>query len=225
MIDTIIFSDIIHGLFVLILGTAALIITQRSLSSLFNIYAVQSFILAVMAIVLFIENGTLNLLFIALLTLAVKTIFILLFLHRVLKRMPVKRDLQFSFLSPASSIIISTILLFVVYLFFTNIAGEVFNDSLILLGGVIGISLILMGMMVIFSRKRVITKTIGYLTMENGVLLFSLFMAEMPFIIEFLIVIDLLMILVLSAVLAFGIDSSLEEFHKKLNRLGIWVED
>ncbi|NLL90413.1 MAG: hydrogenase subunit [Dehalococcoidales bacterium] len=225
MIDTIIFSDIIHGLFVLILGTAALIITQRSLSSLFNIYAVQSFILAVMAIVLFIENGTLNLLFIALLTLAVKTIFIPLFLHRVLKRMPVKRDLQFSFLSPASSIIISTILLFVVYLFFTNIAGEVFNDSLILLGGVIGISLILMGMMVIFSRKRVITKTIGYLTMENGVLLFSLFMAEMPFIIEFLIVIDLLMILVLSAVLAFGIDSSLEEFHKKLNRLGIWVED
>jgi hydrogenase-4 component E len=225
MIDTIIFSDIIHGLFVLILGTAALIITQRSLSSLFNIYAVQSFILAVMAIVLFIENGTLNLLFIALLTLAVKTIFIPLFLHRVLKRMPVKRDLQFSFLSPASSIIISTILLFVVYLFFTNIAGEVFNDSLILLGGVIGISLILMGMMVIFSRKRVITKTIGYLTMENGVLLFSLFMAEMPFIIDFLIVIDLLMILVLSAVLAFGIDSSLEEFHKKLNRLGIWVED
>lgn len=225
MIDTIIFSDIIHGLFVLILGTAALIITQRSLSSLFNIYAVQSFILAVMAIVLFIENGTLNLLFIALLTLAVKTIFIPLFLHRVLKRMPVKRDLQFSFLSPASSIIISTILLFVVYLFFTNIAGEVFNDSLILLGGVIGISLILMGMMVIFSRKRVITKTIGYLTMENGVLLFSLFMAEMPFIIEFLIVIDLLMILVLSAVLAFGIDSSLEEFHKKLNRLGIWIED
>ena len=209
MIDTIIFSDIIHGLFVLILGTAALIITQRSLSSLFNIYAVQSFILAVMAIVLFIENGTLNLLFIALLTLAVKTIFIPLFLHIVLKRMPVKRDLQFSFLSPASSIIISTILLFVVYLFFTNIAGEVFNDSLILLGGVIGISLILMGMMVIFSRKRVITKTIGYLTMENGVLLFSLFMAEMPFIIEFLIVIDLLMILVLSAVLAFGIDSSL----------------
>jgi hydrogenase-4 component E len=225
MIDTIIFNDIIHGLFVLILGTAALIITQRSLVSLFNIYAAQSLILAVMAIVLFIEYGTLNLLFIALLTIAVKTIFIPLFLHRVLKRITVKRDLQFTFLSPASSILISAILIFVVYLFFTNITGDLFADRLILLGGVIGISLALMGMMVIFSRKRVITKTIGYLTMENGVLLFSLFMAEMPFIIEILIVVDLLMIIVLSAVLAFGIDSSLEEFHKKLNRLGIWIED
>ncbi|MDD3994751.1 MAG: hydrogenase subunit, partial [Dehalococcoidales bacterium] len=120
MIDTIIFNDIIHGLFVLILGTAALIITQRSLTSLFNIYAAQSLILAVMAIVLFIEYGTLNLLFIAILTLAVKTIFIPLFLHKVLKRISVKRDLQFMFLSPASSILISAILIFVVYLFFTN---------------------------------------------------------------------------------------------------------
>ena len=61
--------------------------------------------------------------------------------------------------------------------------------------------------------------------MENGCFLFSLFMAEMPFIIEILIVLDLLMIIVLSAVLALGIDSGMEEFHKKLNRLGIWIED
>jgi hydrogenase-4 component E len=225
MIDSIVLNDIIQALFVLILGTAALIITQRALVSLFNIYAVQSLILAVMAIFLFIEYGTLNLLFIALLTIAVKTIFIPLFLHKALERIPVKRDLQFSFLSPASSILLSTVLIFVVYFFFTGIAGNLFDDRLFLLGGVIGISLALMGMMVIFSRKRVITKIIGYLTMENGVLLFSLFMAEMPFIIEVLIVVDLLMIIVLSAVLAFGIDSSLEEFHKKLNRFGIWIED
>jgi hydrogenase-4 component E len=207
------------------MGTAALIITQRSLTSLFNIYAAQSMILAVMAIVMYIEYGTLNLLFIALLTIIVKTVFIPLFLHNVLKRIPVKRDLQFSFLSPASSILISAVLIFIVYFFFTGLAGDMLDDRPLLLGGVIGISLALMGMMIIFSRKKVITKSIGYLTMENGVLLFSLFMAEMPFIIEVLIVIDLLMIIVLAAVLAFGIDSSLEEFHKKLNRLGIWIED
>jgi hydrogenase-4 component E len=39
MIDTIVLNDIIQALFVLILGTAALIMTQRSLVSLFNIYA------------------------------------------------------------------------------------------------------------------------------------------------------------------------------------------
>jgi hypothetical protein len=50
-------GDVIQVLFVLILGTAALIITQRSLVSLFNIYAAQSLILAIMALVLF---GTWN---------------------------------------------------------------------------------------------------------------------------------------------------------------------
>ena len=99
------------------------------------------------------------------------------------------------------------------------------EPPLFILGAVIGVSLALMGMMVIMSRKKVITKIIGYLSMENGVLLFSLFIAEMPFIIEVLIVVDLLMIIVLSAVLAFGIDSSVEAFHKRLNQLGLDFED
>ena len=225
MIDTIIFNDIVHALFVLILGTAALIITQRSLTSLFNIYTVQSLILAVMAIVLFIENGTLNLLFIALLTLAVKTVFIPLFLHKSLKKMAAKRDIQFYYLTPASSILISGVLIFIVYFFFKNFTSTLFEDRLFLLGGVIGVSLVLMGMMIIFSRKKVITKITGYLTMENGVLLFSLFMAEMPFIIEVLILIDLFILILISTVMAFGIDSSIESFHRRLVKFGLKFED
>jgi hydrogenase-4 component E len=218
-------GDVIQVLFVLILGTAALIITQRSLVSLFNIYAAQSLILAIMALVLFLEHGTLNLLLMALLTVVVKAVLIPLYLHKSLARLPVKRDLQFYYLTPSTSILISAILMLVVYFFFTNLIGTMFNDRLFLIGGIMGVSLVLMGMMIIFSRKKVITKIVGYMTMENGVLLFSLFVAEMPFIIEVLIIVDLLMIIILTAVLAFGIDSSLEEFHKKLNRFGIWIED
>ncbi len=225
MIDTIIFNDIVHALFVLILGTAALIITQRSLTSLFNIYAAQSLILAVMAIVLFIEYGTLNLLFIGLLTLAVKTVFIPLFLHKSLKKMAAKRDIQFYYLTPASSILISVALIFIVYFFFKNFTSTLLEDPLFLLGGVIGVSLVLMGMMIIFSRKKVITKITGYLTMENGVLLFSLFMAEMPFIIEVLILIDLFILILISTVMAFGIDSSIESFHRRLVKFGLKFED
>ena len=225
MIDTIVLNDIIQALFVLILGTAALNITQRSLVSLFNIYAVQSLILTAMAIVLFLENGTLNLVFIALLTIIVKVIIIPFFLRKTLKGMPGKRDIQFYYLTPSSSIVISVILIFIVYFFFTEFAGTLFNDRLFLLGGVIGVSLVLMGMMVIFSRKMVLTKIIGYLTMENGVLLFSLFMADMPFIIEVLIVIDLLMLILISTVMAFGIDSSIESFHRRLVKFGIKFED
>jgi hydrogenase-4 component E len=225
MIDTIVLNDIVQALFVLILGTAALIMTQRSLVSLFNIYAVQSLILAVMSVVLFIEHSTMNLLWIALLTIAVKVVLIPFLLNKILKSMPVKRDIQFSYLTPVSSIIISAVLIFVVNFFFTRFAGSLFGDRIFLLGGVIGVSLVLMGMTVIFSRKKVITKIIGYLTMENGVLLFSLFMAEMPFIIEVLIVIDLLILILISTVMAFGIDSSIESFHRRLVKFGLKFED
>ncbi|AKG54296.1 hydrogenase-4 component E [Dehalogenimonas sp. WBC-2] len=218
-------DDLIKILLVLVLGTAALIITQRSLTSLFSIYAIQSAILAAVALSLFITEGTTSLLFMAIITILSKVVIIPLFLRRLLAVMPIKRDLEFRYLTPISSIILSTVLFFVVYQAFSPLSVALEASPLFILGAVIGVSLALMGMMVIMSRKKVITKIIGYLSMENGVLLFSLFIAEMPFIIEVLIVVDLLMIIVLSAVLAFGIDSSVEEFHKRLNQLGLDSED
>ena len=225
MINTGFTGDLIEVLFVLVLGTAAFIITQRALRSLFTIYTIQSIILAAIAVVLFVQHRTVSLLFIALLTLVIKGFVIPSFLRRTLVVLPTKRDIGFSYLTPASSILLSVVLLFIVYTSFSNVAQALFSDRLFFLGGVIGVSLTLMGMMVIFSRKQVVSKIVGYLTMENGVLLFGLFIAEMPFIIEVLIVIDLLMLIVLSTIMAFGIDSSIEAFHKKLTQLGLRFED
>ncbi len=225
MIDAVIVTDIIRIVFVLILGTAVFIITQRSLGSLITAYMLQSLILAVTAAVLFMGHGTFSLLMVALLTLVVKVGIIPYFLRRVLANMSVKRDLEFSYLTPTSAIILSVVLLLVVYTSFSTLTGLLFPDSLFFLGGVIGVSLALMGMLVVFSRKKVISKIVGYLTMENGMLLFSLFIAEMPFIIEVLIVLDLLMLIVLAAVMAFGIDSSIEAFHRRLVRIGMRFED
>ena len=76
----------------------------------------------------------------------------------------------------------------------------------------------LMGMMVMLSRKRAITKVLGFLSMENGVLLFGMFVTELPFIIEFLIIIDLIILVLLTTILTVGIDSTLEDYHKRLHR-------
>lgn len=225
MNEPMLIAVIIRILLVLILGTAVLVITQRSLSSLFTIYSIQSLFLALLAMVLFWQEGIISLLLISLLTLASKVVVIPLFLRRVLRKISIKRDLEFRYLTPVSSIFVSIGLLFGVYRLFFKLSDELHFDSLFLLGAVIGVSLALMGMMVIFSRRKVITKTIGYLSMENGVLLFSLFVAELPFIIEVLILVDLLMILVMASLLAFGIDSTIESFHERLRRFGMEVEE
>ncbi|MEK7152744.1 MAG: hydrogenase subunit [Patescibacteria group bacterium] len=199
--------------------------TQRSLSSLISIYAGQSLLLAVIAGLLFGEARIVALLFIAGLTIVSNVIVIPYVMRRVQKDIYYRRDLEFSYLSPVTSILISTALVFVVYKSFSVFLPDFSQDNLAFLGEVIGISLVLMGMLIIFSRKQMIVKIVGYLTMENGVLLFSVFIAELPFIIEVLIVIDLIILILLSAILAFGIDSTMKEFHRKLNPLSLWFRE
>jgi hydrogenase-4 component E len=218
-------NDITKILFVLVMATAALIITVRTLSSLFNVYSVQSWFIAAVAFVLYLKNGSVVLLLLAILTVLSKAFLVPYVMRRIQKSMNMKRDLEFRYLSPIGSILVGTAMIFLVYWSFSKFLPELSSDDLFLFGAVIGVSLTLMGMMVIFTRKRVITKIVGYLTMENGVLLFSLFIAELPFIIELLIVIDLVMLIVLATVLAFGIDSSIDEFHNKLNSYVMWFKE
>jgi hydrogenase-4 component E len=54
------------------------------------------------------------------------------------------------------------------------------------------------------------------------VLLFGIFVADLPFIIEILIVIDLMILVLLTTILAVGLDSTIEGYHKRLKILKIW---
>jgi hydrogenase-4 component E len=225
MINTPVLNDIISVLFVLILATAAFIITVRTLKALFNIYAVQSLFISAVSFTLFLQTGNFVLLSLTLLTILSKTVLIPYVMGRIQKNMNLKRDVEFRYLTPIGSILVGTLMIFLVHRSFSSLLQELAPNDLIFFGAVIGVSLTLMGMMVIFTRKRVITKILGYLMMENGVLLFSLFIAELPFIIEVLIVIDLVMLITLATVLAYGIDSTIDEFHTRLNSFTLWFKD
>jgi hydrogenase-4 component E len=225
MMNLPVLDDITKILFVLVLATAALIISIRTLSSLLNIYSLQSWVIAAVAFVLYLKNGSVVLLLLAILTVASKAFLVPFVMRRIQKSMNIKRDLEFRYLTPIGSILVGTAMIFLVYWSFYQFLPELSSETMFFPGAVIGVSLALMGMMVIFTRKRMITKILGYLTMENGVLLFSLFVAELPFIIELLIILDLVMLIVLATVLAFGIDTSIDEFHDKLNAFTLWFKE
>jgi hydrogenase-4 component E len=216
-------------LIVLVLATAAVIIVKRDIMSLVKTYALQSLILAVIAILFFIDSGNLTPLFLAAITIASKVLIIPTFTKQILKKLNIKRDTKFHFLSPNQSLIVSIIIILFVYAAFTPLLAPLELSSLFVIGATVGISLLFIGMLVIFTRKQTITDIVGYLTMENGVLLFSLFLTELPLMVEILIVIDLIILTLLAAILAFGIDSSIEEFHSRLNPfqkgLKVFTED
>jgi hydrogenase-4 component E len=217
-------SDIlIKILFVLVLGTASLTIMQKTFSSLFSLYGLQSFFIAIIAFILFSQEHSYILLALALITIITKVLIIPYMLNKVRLDSPVKRDTEFRYLTPVAAMFVGIGLIFLVYNSFYQVY-QLSRDNLFFLGAVIGVSLSLNGMLIVFSRKKVVTKTVGYLTMENGILLFGLFMAELPFIIELLIIVDLIIFILLATILAFGIDSTEEDFRRKLNIFTSWFK-
>lgn len=219
MIDPAVLQNLIRILFAVVIVTAAYIISTRNLISLVSAYALQSLTLALMALALYGLEGAPILLAIAAVTFVSKVLIIPYFITSIQERIRIRRDIQFHFLSPVTSLLLSMVLMLFIYIALSRILqGTPAGRSLFFFGAVIGLSLMLMGMMVTFSRKRAITKVLGYLTMENGVLLFGIFVTELPFIIEFLIVIDLIILVMLTTILAVGLDSTLEDYHDRLHR-------
>jgi hydrogenase-4 component E len=219
MTDAALLPGIIRILLVCVIITAAYIISTRNLLSLVSMYSLQSVTLVCLALALYFLNAAPVLLGIALVTFLSKALIIPFFIATVQERIRIKRDIEFHFLSPTTSLILSIALMLVVYMALTRVLqGTPARENLFFFGAVIGISLMLMGMMVMLSRKRAITKVLGFLSMENGVLLFGMFATELPFIIEFLIIIDLIILVLLTTILTVGIDSTLEDYHKRLHR-------
>ncbi len=220
--DPSIFEDIVRILFVFVLITAAFTLSTRNIASLLTVYAVQSLLLVLIASSLYLIEGNRTLPAIAVLTLVSKVLLIPLFINLIGEKIKISRDLKFNYLEPTASLLVSMGLILLAYVFLSGFFNEFILGKLFFIGAVIGLSLTLMGMLVIFSRRKVITKVIGYLTMENGVLLFGIFVADLPFIIEILIVIDLMILVLLTTILAIGLDSTSEEYHQRLQTLKIW---
>ncbi|MBI4014824.1 MAG: hydrogenase subunit [Candidatus Aenigmarchaeota archaeon] len=206
MIDAAQGSVEILSVFVLI--SAAFIINGRDLFALFSLYRLQSFFIFVMAMVLFTRTGSYTTLSLAAITLVSKVLVIPMFLEMMQRKMKIKRDSEFHYLSPTSAIFVSMVMIMISYISLSGVLRELALSNTFFLATVAGVSLTLMGMLFIFSRRQAITNVIGYLTMENGVLLISLFLTELPLIIEALIVLDLFMLVLLATLLAFGIDSA-----------------
>lgn len=209
----------IEVLLVLVLITGALIVSRKNLPSLLSAYRLQSAFIALMALSLYAESGSAVLAYLALLTLASKVVVIPWTIQAVKQRIKVRRDLEFHYLTAPQSMAATLMIILLVYASLSRALALFSLSSLFYLGAVTGVTLALMGMLITFSRRKIITKIIGYLTMENGVLLFSLFITELPFIIEVLVLIDLLMIVVLLAILGVGMDASIEEFQDRLHPL------
>ncbi len=194
-----------------ILVTAFLIVSSRSLGFYIRLFALQSFLLGGVALLVAIGYGVSHILIAAILTIAVKGIAIPLVLTKVIDRIDVKREIDFSV-----NVTVSLLLCGGMVILADSVAQSILAVNRPGMPAVsrvlsVSIAMMLIGLFIMTSRKKALTQIVGLLTMENGVFLSGLSITYgMPLIVEVGIFFDILVAVLILGVFVFRINKTFE---------------
>jgi hydrogenase-4 component E len=180
------------------LVSAYLMVGQKALFTTIRLYAIQSLLLALVAGTIAISDSRPELFVTAALTLVLKTVLIPWFLMRTVDRIGIHREIE-PFLNVPTSLLICLGLTVIGYRVSTGF--EVGNQRVThhLIG--VALSLLLIGLFLMVTRKKAITQILALLTVENAVFLVAVGVTTgMPLVVEFGIAFDVML-----AVLVLGI--------------------
>lgn len=152
-----------------------------------------------------------NFIFLVFETLVVKTFLIPLFLTKILNKNQIYRDNE-PHIPNFYSLVLSSTLLFGGFLI-SNINYVAFDGINPIYFGV-SIATIIISLVFITSRQKILTNVIGFITMENGIFLFSLSVAkEMPMIVNMGALLDIFIVIFILGLLINKINEAFEELN------------
>lgn len=171
----------------------------------------QGFLLFLILIINEDKSNLINLAFLSVETLLVKTILIPVFLMRILQKNEAFRDNE-PHIPNFYSLVIASVMLFA-GLIISSIHSTVFENITTLYFGV-SISTILSSLFLITTKKKILTHVIGYIMMENGIFLLSLSVAkDMPIIVNMGVLLDVFIAVFILGLLINKINTAFEELN------------
>ncbi|MBP8641368.1 MAG: hydrogenase [Oscillospiraceae bacterium] len=208
-------SDFSNILSTLILLSAVLLMACKRANSYIKSLRLQSSLIALAAGVMGTENmlkdGQIELLFVCIITIIFKVIFIPNLLMKTEAKVEHKVEKDFILNIPILVIICCALIVFI-YVSTSNIDG--LNEGSANMQLVNSISIILIGLLFMISRKRAIGQIIGFLVIENGLFVTAMFVTNgMPFVVDMGILIDLLTAVIIMGVMVFKINDKFDSIN------------
>jgi len=180
------------------LVSAYLMVGQKTLFTTIRLYGIQSLLLGCVAAAIALSEARHELFVTAALTVALKGILIPWFLMRVNDRIGIHREIE-PFLNAPASLLVCLGLTVVGYRVSTGFPAGARGASHHLIG--VALSMLLIGMFLMVTRKKAITQILALLTVENAVFLVAVGVTSgMPLVVELGISFDVIL-----AVLILGI--------------------
>ena len=189
--------DVAHMLGAGVLVLSFVLLFQRRLSAVINGYALQAFVLAAAAAWQAWAQDAPHLYLTAAITLGAKAVAIPLGLRMIVRRLNVNRSLESAlgiFPSMALGVLLVALAILVVLPVTLN-AQVITREQLAL-----ALSVVLIGMLMMITRRTALTQVIGFMSLENGIILAAISVSGMPLVVELSV-----SVLVLLAFGVFGI--------------------
>jgi hydrogenase-4 component E len=187
----------------LILLLAFAMISQRRIVSLINLFMMQGVALVVTSFLLGYVTHQPDLYISGSLTLALKVVFIPWMLHRLIRRLNVRWDVETLINIPTTMLVGIGMVIFAF-----SLALPVSRLSSSIAGGSLGIALacVFLSFMMMITRSKAVPQVIGFLSMENGLIFAATTVTNgMPMIVEFGIALDVLVGVLILGVFMFQI--------------------
>jgi hydrogenase-4 component E len=211
-------SQLINLFAAILLLLSFALLAQRRVLSLIHLFTLQGITLVASTSIMAYFTQQPHLYYSAALTFVLKVLVIPWLLHRLLKRLNVRWDVE-----SLLNIPITMLLGIVLVIFAFNLAAPISSLSASVARGTLGIALacVLLSFLMMITRTKAIAQVIGFLAMENA-LFFAATSATygMPMVVELGIALDVLIGMVILGVFMFQIREQFDSLDiRKLERL------
>ncbi len=200
------------------LVSAYLMVGQKALFTAIRLYGVQSLLLAIVAATIAVSEGRHELFVMAAITLVLKAMLIPWFLMRVIDRIGIHREIE-PFLNVPASLLVCLGLTVVGYRVSTGFPEAGRGVSHHFIG--VALSMLLIGLFLMVTRKKAITQILALLTVENAVFLVAVGVTSgMPLVVELGISFDVILAVLILGILVHRIVDRFESMDvSRLSKL------
>ena len=208
------FSGQLINLFAALLLLIAFgMLSQRRVLSLINLFALQGLVLSVSTLVVAYTSHQHHLYYSAALTLVLKVLILPWILHRLIRKLNVKWDVETLINIPTTMLVGIVLVVFAFNLAapISLMAGTITKSSL-----GIAMASVLLSFLMMITRSKAIPQVIGFLAMENG-LFFAATSATygMPMVVELGIALDVLVGMFILGIFFFQIRETFDSLDLK----------
>lgn len=194
--------DIVHLLAGSLVLVSFMLLYQDRLYALLNIYALHAFVLALaVASQAYAQNAP-HLYITAAIALAFKAIVIPVALHRMIVKLGIHREIETVVgIGPTMLLGIGLVALsMVVILRVTPEADPLAREDL-----AFALSVLLLGLLMMVTRRNVVGQVVGFMSLENGLVLAATGAKGMPFVVEISVAFSILIAFIVIGIFLFRI--------------------